>query len=191
MSNEQNPDDLRNLWQEQEVEKVTITVDEIRRRANRFERRIYWRNFREYAGAAVALAALTPHLWREHGWRLTPVVLLIAGTLYVMFQLYRRGPRSMPADTVVKAALEFQRQELERQRDALRSVWRWYFLPFVPGFVAVLVMRAVDRGIDARLWGLAIFFAAILGGGWALNQWGARRLECAIQKVKEMEAGDE
>jgi hypothetical protein len=45
MPNELNPKDLRNLWQSQERENVTITLEEIRLRAARFERRIWWRNF--------------------------------------------------------------------------------------------------------------------------------------------------
>ena len=48
MPDEMNPNDPRNLWQGQEVEKVILTIDEVRRRAARFERRIHWRNVREY-----------------------------------------------------------------------------------------------------------------------------------------------
>ena len=69
MPDEMNPNDPRNLWQGQEVEIVTLTVDEVRRRAARFERRIHRRNVREYAAGALVVAFLTVQLWRAHGWR--------------------------------------------------------------------------------------------------------------------------
>jgi hypothetical protein len=191
MPNEMNPNDMRNLWQDQEVEKVTITVDEVRRRAARFERRIHWRNLREYAAGALVVAMLMPHLWRDRGWHLAPGLLMIAGTIYVMIQIYWRGARSLPADAGITASLEFLRLELERQRDALRSVWQWYLLPFVPGMAAVLTMTAIDRGIDGRLIGSGVAIVLVFAGVWALNEWAARKLDRKIQEIKEMESGNE
>ena len=186
MLDDANPDDVKNLWLEQETEKVTITLDEIRHRATRFERRILWRNLREYGGAAMAVTYLTATLFRLHGWHLVPPVLLIVGALYVIYQLYRRGSRSVPADAGTRSLLEFHRVELERQRDALRSIWSWYLLPFVPGFAAALVQIAVEQGIGVRFIAMAAFFALILGGVSALNQWAARKLDRKIDEVKAL-----
>ena len=191
MPNEMKPNDPRNLWQDQELEKVTITVEEVRLRAARFERRIRWRNLREYAAGATVVAFFTTQLWRAHGWRLAPAVLMIVGTIYVMFQLSRRGARPVPANAGMAASLEFHRLELERQRDALRSVWLWYLLPFVPGLVTAMAVTANDRGIDARLIGSGIVFALIFVGVWGLNEWAARKLDHKIQEVKAMETTDE
>lgn len=191
MSDEPNPNDVRNLWQCQEVEKVTITIDEIRHRATRFEKRIYWRNIREYIAGAVVLAFFAPQLWHQHGWRLAPALLLIAGTIYVMYQLTLRGARSVPSEAGLKASMEFHRQELERQRDALRTVWRWYLLPFVPGFAAALVALGFDRGINARLMISVLIIILTLVGVWGLNEWAARKLDRKIQEVKNLEADDE
>lgn len=192
MPNDPNPNDPRDLWQGQEVEKVTITLDEVRHRTARFERRVFWRNVREYAAGAVVLILLTPNLWRDHGWRLTPPLLMMAGTLYVMFQIYRRGSASpVPADAGMAASLEFHRRELERQRDALRSVWSWYLLPFVPGLLAVMVVSAIDRGIDAKLIGFGVIFVLFFAGVWALNQWAARKLDRKAREVRAMETNDQ
>jgi hypothetical protein len=191
MSNEPNPNDVRNLWQGQEVEKVTITVDEIRRRAARFERRIYWRNMREYVAGAVVVALFTVQILHQHGWRMAPGLLLIAGTIYVMFEVSRRGARPVPSDVGMSAFLEFHRQELERQRDALHTVWRWYLLPFVPGFVAALVVAGFDRGLNGRVLTSGAIIILVLVIVWAGNEYVARKLDRKIREVKSMEANNE
>ena len=184
--------DPRSLWQSQEDERMTLTLEEVRQRAARLEGRIYWRNLREYVAGAIVIAALGVRLWHSQGWRLAPPVLLIAGTGYVMFQIHRRGAtRSLPVDVDLKASLDFHIRELERQRNALRTVWLWYLLPFVPGFVAEIVMSAVDRGVT---WPLIAFGAALplmFIGIWKLNESGARKLDRRIQELREMEVDDE
>src|SRR5580658_3674321 len=166
--------DPRNLWQNQDEEgggKVTITLDEIRRRAARLERRIYWRNMREYGAGVFVLAAFTVQIWRGHGWQLVPPLLLIVGTIYVMFQLHRRGSaRSLPADAGLRASLDFHLRELKRQGDALHTVWLWYLLPFVPGFVAALLVQAAKSGINARLIVSGVVLVVLLFGIWGLNE---------------------
>src|ERR1035441_10752725 len=98
MPNEHLPDDLRNVWQNQPVENTPVPLEEIQRKAQCFEKRIDRRNLREYAGAAVGIAAYTFYIFKFH----SPViragsVLVIAGVLYVVAQLYRRGaPGKVP-----------------------------------------------------------------------------------------------
>jgi len=195
MPSDSDANDPRNLWQNQkqeEGEKMTITIDEIRHRAGRLERRIRWRNLREYGAGAIVIAAFTAQLWRLQGWRLVPPLLLIAGTIYVMFQLHRRGAsRSLPADAGLSASLDFHLRELERQRDALLTVWLWYLLPFVPGFVATIVVTGIDRGIDARLIGFAVVLVLLFVGVWRLNEWAARKLDRKIQELREMEVNNQ
>jgi hypothetical protein len=194
MRNELNADDPQSLWQSQQPEEATITLEEIRKRAARFERRIRWRNFREYAAGAVVIVffPIACRLRHLRGWRLAPAGLLIAGTIYVMFQLHRRAAtRTVPADADTKALIEFHRRELERQRDALRSVWRWYLFPFVPGFAASAVEAGIDRGITVGFAVGALAIVLILAGIWALNQHAARRLECKIREWKSMEGSND
>ena len=50
-------DDLRNLWQNQEVEEVRISVDELRVKAAKFQGRIRWRNLREQAVCLFVIPA--------------------------------------------------------------------------------------------------------------------------------------
>jgi hypothetical protein len=192
MPSEPNPNDLRSLWQNREVEPMTITVEEIRRRASRFERRIQWRNIREYAAGALVLAFLARRLSLDHGLRVVPGWLIAAGTIYVMIQIHLRGAaRATPQDAGIWASLEFHRLELERQRDALRSVWRWYLLPFVPGFAASLIVAGVDKGFGMRLGVFGIMMVLLLVAVWRLNVWAARRLDRQIEEIKQMETKNE
>ena len=193
MPNELNPKDARNLWQSQEGEKVTISLEEIRLRATRLERRIWWRNFREYVAGAVGVIGFSIFGLRVFGgWALFPNVLMIAGMIYVIVQLHRRGSaRSLPADADARSSIHFYRLELARQRDALRTVWRWYLLPFIPGVAALVAVVAIKRGVNARLIASIIGVVLVSVGIWALNEWAARKLNRKIEELQSMEGGNE
>ncbi len=192
MPNEVNPNDPRNLWQGQEGENVTITLEEIRLRAARFERRIRRRNFREYAAGVLLIAWFLATFHLLHGLDLLGPVLVTAGVIYVMIQLRRRGTaHSLPADADTRSSVEFHRLELERQRDALRTVGRWYLLPLVPGLAAIFAVAAIKRGVNALLIDSIIVGVVVFVGVWALNQWGARKLDRKIQELHRMEGDDE
>jgi hypothetical protein len=46
--------------------------------------------------------------------------------MYMVYQLHRKASSAgAPADLGWKSCAAFYRAELERQRDALRSVWKW------------------------------------------------------------------
>jgi Flp pilus assembly protein TadB len=190
MPNEHLPDDLRNVWQNQPVENTPVPLEEIQRKARRFEKRIDRRNLREYAGAAVGIAAYTFYIFKFH----SPViragsVLVIAGVLYVVAQLYRRAsPGKLPADLAVTASIEFHRRELVHQRDLLRSVWRWYIAPIVPGLA---VFSAGIMPPHSPVWVyllLALFFLVTLGGIVWLNHRAADRLDRQIAELDNLES---
>jgi hypothetical protein len=192
MPNDPNLNDPRNLWQNQEDERVTITLEDIRRRGTRLQRRVYWRNLREYAAGTIVIAAFGASLGRFRGWQLVPSLLLIAGTIYVMFQVHRRGStQSLPVDADVKFSLDFHIRELERQRDALRTVWLWYLLPFLPGFVAEMVVSAAARGVTGPLIAFGVALPVMFIVIWKLNDSGARKLDRRIRELREMEVDNE
>lgn len=195
MPNDPDLNDPRNLWQNQEEERVIITLDDVRSSAVRFERRIRRRNLREYGAGAIVIVFLGAMLWFGHlrGWQPAPPLLYIAGTIYVLFQLHRRGAAgSLPIDAGLRASLDFHIRELERQRDALQTVWMWYLLPFLPGFVAeFLVVAARPRSTAAGLIGFSVIFLGAFVGVWRLNEWGARKLDRKIQELRAMETDHE
>jgi len=90
--NELPQDELCNAWQKQPVENITMPLEEIRRRAGKFQHRIWWRNAREYAAIVVVVIVfgyyfkLVPGLVARAG-----AVMTIAGALFVAYQLHRRA----------------------------------------------------------------------------------------------------
>ena len=170
---------------------MTITLDDIRARAARLELRVRRRNQREYIAGAIGAIWLSIQIWLSHGRFLTTGVLLIGALIFVMWQLHLRGARPIPDDAGLRPLLEFHRRELERQRDALRSVWSWYFLPFVPGLAAAVIESALQRGFTPMVASIAAFFVLVLVGGWALNQWAASKLDRKIRDLQALQTDHE
>ena len=165
-----------------------MPLEEIQRRARRFEKRIGRRNLREYAGAALGIAAYTIYIFKFHSLVVRAgSVLVIAGVLYVVVQLYRRASSgSLPADLGVAASVEFHRRELVRQRDMLRSVWRWYVGPIIPGLV-VFTAGSIPPHSPVRVYLLlALFFLVTLGGIVWLNRHAADRLDRQIAELDNL-----
>ncbi len=191
MRNESLPNDpLRDLWQSQKSEGIRMSTADVRRKAMKFETRVHRRNVREYGAALVVVVFLGFESWRVPD-TLTRAgfILMIAGVAYLAWQLHRRGSaRSLPAELGSTTSLEFFKKELERQRDLLQSVWRWYLAPLIPGLVVVTVGAArTNSGHRPHfaLW-LAVFnvFAAsaLVFIGW-LNQSAARKLQNRIDEL--------
>ncbi len=165
---------------------MNITLTEMQTLAARFERRIYWRNVREYAAGVIGILFFAARLWSARGWQLVLPLLLIAGTFYVLVQLHRRAPsRSLSADAGLWASLDFYIHELERQRAALRQVWSWYLLPLVPGFAASIAAAAASRPAKP---GFIILFSVALAvlyfAIWRLNASAAAKLDRTIDELR-------
>jgi Flp pilus assembly protein TadB len=188
-------DEFRNAWQNQPVENVTMSLEEIRRRAGKFQRRIQWRNAREYAAVAVVVIVfgyyikLFPSPVTRAGSMMT-----IAGALYVAYQLHRRASsEGMPAAAEFGTCLCFHRRGLERQRDALRSIWSWYLGPLIPGlavFIAGTAIAAPIGPIGYRVLMAAVSLAVCGAAFWlvaGLNRRAARKLEAQIDQLKALE----
>ncbi len=176
--------DPQQLWQSQPVENAKMSVDAIRRRAGRFERRIRNRNLREYVSSLVAVA-MFGYFFAKDDAVLARIayVLFIGGLVWVVVQLHRKGSvRSMPAASEASASLQFFRAELERQRDAVRNVWSWYLAPLVPGFL-VLTIAAIAAGRMLRITLTDAGVAALFFFVWKLNQRAARCLQRTIDEL--------
>ena len=194
MSNDPPPNDIRKLWHDQGEEPVKMSVDEIRRRAQKHGRTIRRRNGIEYAAAAFAAAIFGYYIWHFHEWFLRiGSGLVIAGAAYMVFQLHRRGSaESAPADLGLTTGLDFYRKELERQRALLDSVWRWYLGPFVPGLAVITLGAAITNpSRSPYAWVFAASYAVVVAILFfliaRLNQRCAGRLQRQIDELNAVE----
>jgi hypothetical protein len=184
---------LRALWAGQPAHAAAITLDDVKKKAPYFQSAIRRRNITEYAASILvigvfgAMAILFPEPVVQAG-----AALVDAGTLYVVWQLWRQA-RSASSEKIDAAVslLDFHRAELARQRAALATVWSWYLLPFVPGILVFLAGVAFTPANPAPLPAkLVVFFGGlILVGvlfgaiGW-LNARAVRQLDAEIAALE-------
>ena len=143
-------DDVKRLWQAQSFPLPQRSAEDLLAEATIFQRRIARRNLREYVAGAVIVPVFCFYIWLFPYWvtRLGSL-LVVLGTLVVIWQLHRRAAsRAVPKDFGV-SGLQFQRTELARQRDALRTVWLWYLGPLVPGLA--VFMWGIQGGSAKRI----------------------------------------
>ena len=167
-----------------------ISLDQICVEASRFQRSIWWRNPREYAGAVVAVTVFAYYVWYFE----TPLLrigsaLTIIGCLYVVLQLHRRGSvKTPPQDLGSTMCLKFHRGELERQRDLLQGIWRWYLLPFAPGLVMFVGGKAIELAVPWNRLALSIAICGVLAYLLGkLNKLGADKLQTQIDALNALE----
>jgi hypothetical protein len=170
--------------------------------AQRFQRRIVWRNLREYAAGAVVTASFGYYISAFHSALIrTGCGLVIAGTLFVVFTLHKRGAaRTVPSEGELRACVDFHRKELQRQRDLLRGVWLRYLLPFVPGLIvfrAGILERALGQptapahavAIVTRFTLAVAACAVVFVGIGKLNQRAADKLQREIDALNGLTRG--
>ena len=202
MTSEQDSSEFEKLWQSQTPESPRISPEDFRRRMHKFERKIFWRNLIEYVAGAIGIGTYGYYEWKFPGLLLRlGSGLVILGTLYVMYQLHRRASAEpSPADLGRSTYVEFHHRQLVRQRDALRGVWSWYLLPFIPGFAVFLAGHAQSAVDTARVaghplsavhvvrfvGGAVCFFAVLFGGIWLLNRWTANKLQAQIDDLDRL-----
>lgn len=194
MTDDRLPDGIKAAWQNQDAGAHEMTSADITARTGQFRSKIKRRNLIEYAAALLVVAAFGAYFFILPGAvARAGCVLVILGTLYVVWQLYRRGGvQAAPADPA-EPAVAFQRRELVRQRDLLRDIWRWYFGPFVPGLATFIVGTALEGGSGG--WVAAIIAgticALVLFSIWRLNKNAAERIEAEITELDSAIADDQ
>lgn len=190
MPDEFTPDEIKQIWQAQKVEGTVMSLDEIRRKAAKFQKRISRRNAREYmAGAAVVILMTSFIIRSSFAVERAAAALCIAGIVYAMYRLHRLGSaQSAPADLGLTSSLQFHRRELERQRKLLQNVWPWYLAPLMPGLALFVISTVVINpghlkhpGIAATAFAIAaaLVFYAIA----CLNERAALRLQRSIDEL--------
>lgn len=178
--------DPRNLWQCQEVEEMKFSVEELRVKAAKFQRRIWRRNLREYVAAVLVIVFFAAAYWNTH--QVIPRIAfawIIAWSFFYIWYLWRWGSATPVPANLGSTGVGFYRNELARQRDLLRSVWKWVVLPIVPGLALLAVWKFLSARPD-KLWqevGWLVFEIALLAVVAWLNMRAARRLDRRISEL--------
>lgn len=179
--------DPRALWKEQPVTVTTYSPDDLRARLGRQQRMFRVRNWIEYGAGVLVLAAFGGMAMTEA----SPIsqagcVMVMVATVFVLWELNRRA--SAPPPPAGGDLLAFQRAQLQRQHDALRSVPVWYLAPFLPGMVLLTLGRfhSAPTGAEPYLWLSVAIMTAVFAAVWLLNHFAARRLARQIETLDRM-----
>jgi len=176
MQNELPPDHLQSLWRNQRVEPAQMSLEELRQKAERFQRKISRRNLREYVAGAFVFVAFSYFIWLLPPMRLGSA-LLLAATAYVLYQLHTRGAaKEVPESLALGTCLEFH-----------RDVWKWYLLPFVPGLLAIIavpLLRQPEKWTGA--WPVILVWSGMFYAILKLNKRGAEKLQRQIDELNSI-----
>jgi len=183
-------DPLQALWASDQGEKFTMSIAELTARSDRFRSRIQRRNLIEYLAAALVVGVFGWLAFIVPAWSVrVGAGLIILAAIYVCWQVHRVGPESrldVPADNLSRV----YRRDLVRQRDALKAVWRWYLLPFVPGIVVFVLGTNIEAGVSLPAWAIFVssaislsFVGLIYFCIWVLNAYAARKLDEEIEAL--------
>jgi len=178
---------LQALWQSQSRGEPAIAIEDVREWARRLERRVARRNRREYIVAVVVVLIYGWTFWRlPFATVRIGAGLMIAATIFVCYRIHVHGSAvSLRTDVGMKSSLDFFRAQLERQRDLLQGVWRWALLPFVPGFLVLMIAYA--RAQPARVplvvaYGVSTLILML--GLHVLNRRAAARIQRVLDRLK-------
>ncbi len=167
---------------------MRFSVEELRSKTTKLQRQIGRRNLREYLAGMVVLAFCGVAVWRTP--QIVPRIAyawVIAAAIFYTWYLRRWGSaKPVPIDMGTTDCARFYRHELERQRDLLRSVWKWALAPVLPGVVLLAIYNLATSPAAERWHQIgyvfaeaAIFFMVI----W-LNLRAARRLSGRIAELE-------
>ena len=193
-----NEDPAKRAWQASVEIAGAPPLDEVRKGAKKFYRLVKWRNRIEYVACAVAIVVFgyyfftLPHIAHKLG-----SLLVIAAAIFAPWQLHRRASAVSPEKAGTMPIYVFLRGQLVRQRDALKTLFSWYILPFLPGLALMIAGNGLDPKIEAAgppiwvRWVALAAMVAFIAGIWWVNQLVARRLQKRILEIDALMEGNE
>jgi hypothetical protein len=188
-----NDDELTLLWRNgTSAEPVPEEIARLAGRASirRFDRRIFWRNFREYAAGMVLFVFFVWQLVTGQARARGMLEYIYGGALgvgfvlaYLWWQHRSLSPLDPSADGRAYHAAMLAR--IDKQIRLLGSVRYWYLLPlYIPGLWVVKQTWKRDP-ISAMVF-LGIYTAVFVFVGWLNERWGVRKLRAARAKIQEL-----
>ncbi len=175
---------LMRCWQggTMDARDSALLIRELSSGVARFDRTIFWRNFREYAAGLAVL------IWSGYsavrGNR--PSIAMAAGVAFVMAYLWWQHRKLRPLDPSADARA-YREALVERFDDQIRLLSRikyWYLLPL---YIPILWMTVQNwpRHPYWAVFTLAIVTTLYAFVAWLNEKWAVRNLEEARKRVKE------
>jgi hypothetical protein len=191
--------DIKAAWQSQPIEENTMTtIEDLRLRADKMRARFNRRNLLLYVYGAFNIVA---GLWLIANDSFpnmkAPMLLMVGAHLFVLWQVWRRfGLGQMAPPVSGQTALQFHRQEVERQHRAVARAWLWYILPFMPPFIWELLIwqnridaSTAEGAAAMKVFVLVVVCAALFWGCvWLLFSRHATRLELELARLNSIRA---
>lgn len=165
--------DLRTVWKSQATEvNAMTTLAEVRARADRFDAGTRRRNLALYAYSAFSILVSAWLVARGAFPAMRyPILLTVAAHLVILWQINRQiAARRLPSAATAQPALDFHREQLERQARGLSRAWLWYMLPSLLPFLWELgIMLARIRSGEAppEAGRLFVYFVVLATAFWA------------------------
>jgi hypothetical protein len=177
----QNDDELRRLWQSNEPEKKMnsiISIAEIRQQSSAFERKMRFRNAREYVAASIVVVAFGWRAFHAHSWlEAASSVELVGAAVWITSALLKNDATDPGPNATLKQLLAYHRSQLDRQIKLLSRVMVWYLAPIAIGLTGLLIADAMRLGLTPIIISTAVVFVALFVLIAILNKRAAAKLE--------------
>ena len=184
MANDREPE-IGQMWRQQPPGKLTMPLEEVRRKAADFDRKVeQWKQ----VGALTFVLLLVKNAWEV--WVDTDVLeragdlLLVLALLYIAYRFWRHARAEVvPSSLGVASCIEHYRSRLVRQRDLSRDGWK-YILPFAPGLGLMIIGRVLEGRPPSQVLAMIAIAVALFVGSLLVIAHGARTLEREIAALE-------
>jgi len=117
-------------------------------------------------------------------------VLTAGGGLYIILYIIRNSMRKgeIPPKDEKLDYFKYWIEWYENTNKLLRSVFWWYLLPIIPGFIAFTIGMAQSVPGKSLLMLLILVPTALIGGGgvyWLNRYYASKKLQIRIDKLRE------
>jgi len=148
MASEPPENDIRSKWQNQPNETTRMSIEEIRQKAWKLQRKAR-REVLVLYGFALLFVVFFGMSFVKANDTLSRAgfALMVVSALYFPYQAQKRlWPRSESTESASTTGLDFYRRELERRRDYWRHIWGLLGpLFFSSGVVLLAVLKAMKN----------------------------------------------
>lgn len=126
MVNEPPVDDVRALWQSQQVEGGRMSASDVHRKSEELQQKVRRRSTAMYLIGAANAGFPLILMWFLPGLRLGLGYLVFTAVMLVFYVRRRSAVRVISPDMTVAQGRTFYRHLLERERDFQRNSARWF-----------------------------------------------------------------